>query len=361
MLSAICWAAATPLLGGINRWTPSGPPDHVYGFAVGPDSTLYAGTPSGVFQSVDHGGSWILIHVNSAGLRGTLSEIAIDPNTPTILYGSRGSPDLPSVVKSTDGGITWTQSDAGLPPFTFLRIVVDPADSATIYGGGDRGVFKSTDGGSSWTRLGSSPSVSSLAIDPADPRRLYAASYNGPVFRTSDGGATWQQVIEPLSHPKVDVELDPADSSKVYVAAYCCATIWKSANRGSEWEQLRAAPTLIDDILVDPANPRTIYTGGSGGPTPGGIPSPPGGVFRSNDEGRTWSAFNAGIEYQVIRRLGSDSTGRFLAAVPSSANGTFVYQIQSEDVATLSELGLVVLTTLLAAGGALVLAQRGNG
>lgn len=73
----------------------------MYGFAVGPSFTIYAGTPSGVFRSDDHGQTWALIHVNSAGLGGTLSEIAVDPATPTILYGSRGAPDLPSVVKRT--------------------------------------------------------------------------------------------------------------------------------------------------------------------------------------------------------------------------------------------------------------------
>jgi hypothetical protein len=164
-------------------------------------------------------------------------------------------------------------------------------------------------------------------------------------------------VIQPLSHPKVDVELDPADSSKVYVAASCCATIWKSWNRGADWEQVRAAPTLIDDIFIDPSNPRTIYAGGSGGPTPGGIPSPPGGVFRSNDEGRTWSAFNTGIEYQPIRRLGSDSTGAFLISVPSSANGTFLYQIQPQDVPAVSGAGLIVFALLLGAASILILTR----
>jgi photosystem II stability/assembly factor-like uncharacterized protein len=298
-----------------------------------------------------------LFNTDFAGLESTLYEIAVDPTTPTTLYGSPGREI--SVVKSVDGGRTWSRADTGLPAFTFLRIVVDPTNPAIVYGGSTRGVFKSVDGGSTWSSVGRGMFyINSLAIDRSDPRRLYAASSNGPVFGTSDSGSTWRTLLD-RGDSKIDVSLDPSDSSVVYAADYCCAKLWVSRNFGDDWTEIQAAPTEIEDLLIDPVNPATIYTGGSGGPTPGPVfPPPQGGVFRSRDGGRSWVAFNAGIEFQAIRRLASDSTGRFLVAVPSSADGTFLYEIQTADVPAVSGLTLLVFGILLAGAGVLRLSQR---
>jgi photosystem II stability/assembly factor-like uncharacterized protein len=335
----------------------------VYGFAIdpGPEGTVYAGTPAGVYRSNDHGITWTLVYVNSDGLEGALAEIAIDPTATTTLYGSRGGANLPNVVKSIDAGRTWLASNTGIPPGQFLRIAVDPTNPSTIYGGGDWGVFKSADAGSTWSLVSQGvPSVSALAIDSTDSRRVYASSYNGPVFATFDAGASWRAVLQG-GQPMVDVVVDPNDSSKVYAAAYCCGTIWKSFDRGESWERLPGVSTQIEDLFIVRSDSRTLYAAAHSGPLPPLIPPIPGSVIRSADEGNTWTAFDIGIEFHAIRRVAADSTGRFLIAVPSAFDGTFVYEIQAAadvPVPTLSGTGFLVFAILLAGLGLLTIGRN---
>ena len=363
ILAALIWFASTcPLAAGVNRWTPSGPPSKVYGLAIdpGPEGIVYAGTPAGVYRSNDHGNTWTLVYVNSGGLEGTLSEIAIDLTTTTTLYGSRGGANLPNVVKSIDAGRTWFASNTGIPPGRFLRIAVDPTNASTLYGGGDWGVFKSADAGSTWSLVSQGVHwVTALAIDPTDSRRVYAASSNGPVFATLDAGATWGLLLQGSGHPMVDVAVDPSDPSKIYAAAYCCATIWKTFNLGESWEQLRLPSSQIEDVLIAPSDSRTLYAAAHSGPLPPIIPPFPGSVLRSVDEGNTWTAFDVGIEFRSIRRLAADSTGRFLIAVSFSVDGTFVYEIQAPaDVPTLSGTGFLVFAILLGGLGLLTICRN---
>jgi len=334
----------------------------VYGLAIdpGPEGIVYAGTPAGVYRSNDHGNTWTLVYVNSGGLEGTLSEIAIDLTTTTTLYGSRGGANLPNVVKSIDAGRTWFASNTGIPPGRFLRIAVDPTNASTLYGGGDWGVFKSADAGSTWSLVSQGVHwVTALAIDPTDSRRVYAASSNGPVFATLDAGATWGLLLQGSGHPMVDVAVDPSDPSKIYAAAYCCATIWKTFNLGESWEQLRLPSSQIEDVLIAPSDSRTLYAAAHSGPLPPIIPPFPGSVLRSVDEGNTWTAFDVGIEFRSIRRLAADSTGRFLIAVSFSVDGTFVYEIQAPaDVPTLSGTGFLVFAILLGGLGLLTICRN---
>ena len=136
----------------------------------------------------------------------SITALAIDPQSPSTLYaGGSGA-----IFKSTDAGTTWTASNTGLPsnPNWMNALLIDPQNPSTVYvgtsgvsldvqcgipcGGFNDGVFKSTDAGATWTAVNSgltTTHVSSLAIDPQNPNRLYAGTLGGGVFAITFGPA----------------------------------------------------------------------------------------------------------------------------------------------------------------------------
>lgn len=166
---------------GINVWTSHGPPGGlVLALAVDPTTpeVLYAGSRySGVYKSIDAGSTWSFANLSST----YVAALAIDPTAPTTLYA--GTPG--GVFKSTDGAATWNAT--GLTHTGVTALVIDPTMPGTLYAAtiscGEEsiicpvGLYKSTDGGGTWSDTGLSSSfVGALAIDPAAPGTLYAAT-----------------------------------------------------------------------------------------------------------------------------------------------------------------------------------------
>jgi hypothetical protein len=120
---------------------------------------------------------------------GDVSALAIDPITPRTIYaGTSGT----GVFKSTDAGATWSAANTGLPSNTSVSaLAIDPTMPRTLYAGtaaysgpavGNGGVYKSTDGASSWNAFNTgltNANVGGLAIDPLEPRRVYAWTRGG--------------------------------------------------------------------------------------------------------------------------------------------------------------------------------------
>jgi photosystem II stability/assembly factor-like uncharacterized protein len=93
------------------------------------------------------------------------------------------------VFKSTNGGGQWAAVNTGLTYLYIASLVIDPADSNTLYAG-TLGVFKSTNGGGRWVAV-NTRGVYSLAIDPADSNTVYAGTFGNSIFASYDGGQTW--------------------------------------------------------------------------------------------------------------------------------------------------------------------------
>ncbi len=188
-------------------------------------STFYVATASGgVWKTTNMGVSFepILSDASTA----SIGDVTIAQNDPDVVWVGTGEPQNRQsspwgngVYLSTDAGATW--SHVGLEATHHIsRIQVDPRDAMTAYVGAvgelwdanpERGVFKTTDGGQSWERVlfvDDMTGVIDLVMDPSDPNTLFAATYQrqrkawgfnggGPgsgIWRTTDGGANWERL-----------------------------------------------------------------------------------------------------------------------------------------------------------------------
>lgn len=219
---------------------------------------------------------------------------------------------------------------------TVTAIVVDPRDPDVLYvGTGYAGIYKSIDGGLSWQPMHNGLGrawIDTLVIDPRDPRTLYAGVLLNEVYKTTDGGGTWQAVNEGIDNIQASewvsiVALDPRDSRHLYYALPWhggAGHIYESMDGGASWTnvQTSACPDQIVGLVIHPTDGKTLFAANFAmGSTAEGECA--GGVYKSEDVGRTWTL--AGPQIQEIQwgTLEIDSqNGNFLYA---SARGEELY------------------------------------
>jgi photosystem II stability/assembly factor-like uncharacterized protein len=247
------------------------------------------------------------------------------PGQPNVFY--IGQVDG-GVWRSTDYGRTWEPIFDAQPTQSIGAIAVAPSNASVIYaasGEGLRrpdlsvgdGIYKSTDAGRTWSHLGlqAGQQIPALAIDPRDPNRLFAAVLGHPygpneergIFRSTDGGATWKQVLyKDANTGGDDVVFDPADPNTVYATLWesrlgpwedgnsyegTHGGIFKSSDGGDTWSPLtKGLPDNLVQahIAVSPSDPHRLYasiaTAKQGGYASGaGL-----GLYRSDDAGASW-------------------------------------------------------------------------
>jgi photosystem II stability/assembly factor-like uncharacterized protein len=255
---------------------------------------------------------------------GRVLAVAGDPVDDLVFYqGTAGG----GVWKTEDGGIGWRNvSDGFINTGSVGAIAVAESAPSIVYVGmgeacirgnasiGD-GVYKSTDGGMTWTHLGleATSQIARVRIHPGNPNTVFVAALGSPwgpspdrgVFRSRDGGATWDKILyRDEDTGAIDLVMDPSNPDVLYASllqlrrypwgftsAGPGTGLFKSVDGGDTWTELTDNPGLPDGlkgrigITVSPANPRRVWAI---------VDAELGkkGVFRSDDAGATWTRTN---------------------------------------------------------------------
>lgn len=286
---------------------------------------------------------------------------SIGPGTGGRIEAVAGVPDQPDTyyIGAVDGGV-WKTTNAGLnwtPLFnheavaSIGAIAIAPSDDNVIYVGtgeeaprgdisfGD-GVYKSTDGGKSWTNVGlkDTRQIARIIVDPRNPDvvyvaaegHIYGANSERGVFRSTDGGKTWQKILyKDEQTGAIDLAMDPGNPRILYAALWQVrrepwhlsdggpgSGLYKSVDGGSTWQQLsgHGLPTgvlgRIGVAVAGGSNGQRVYAL---------IEAKDGGLFRSEDGGTTWHLVN---DNQILTTRAWYFTNVF--ADPHSPNTVYV-------------------------------------
>jgi photosystem II stability/assembly factor-like uncharacterized protein len=315
----------------------AGDPSDPYAFYLGSSG-------GGVWKTDDQGVTW---HNISDGFfpNTNVGAISIASSNPQIIYAGTGEPEMRNttspgegVYRSGDGGKAWRP--IGLEDTHHIgRIHIDPNDPNLAYVAAfghsygpnpDRGVYRSKDGGQTWKKVlykGENVGAIDLAMDPHNPRVLYAAMWvarnyprsnrtAGPgsgIYKTQDGGDTWVDITNGPGLPRglkgrIEIDASPAKPGLVWAIMtaegesggpwppkeveipthwrpcldYTCQGngLYRSENGGASWQRTTNDPNLFQrpwyysTVIADTKDPDTVYV-------------PEVGLFRSTDGGKT--------------------------------------------------------------------------
>jgi len=239
------------------------------------------------------------------------------PGQPTVFYfGAVGG----GVWKSENSGRTWTPIFDSQPISSIGAIAVAPSNPSIVYvGSGEadmrsqisfgNGMYKSSDAGKTWTHIGldNTRQIGRILVDPQNPDivfvaalgHAYGANPDRGVYRSTDGGATWQKVLYKNENVgAIDLAFDPKNSRTIYATLWNTrrppwsiyppsygpgSGIFKSTDGGDHWEQLtNGLPTDRVGrigIAVAPTNSNLVYAI---------VDAKEGGIYRSDDAGASW-------------------------------------------------------------------------
>jgi photosystem II stability/assembly factor-like uncharacterized protein len=194
-------------------------------------------------------------------------------------------------------------------------IAVHPTDENTLYVGGvSGGVWKSTDGGESWQAQWNDQetlTIGSIALAASAPNTLYAGTgewtpgyiTTGPgvgVYKSTDAGATWSLLTGVSATRIAKIEVSPSNADRVYVAGN--SGLEYSGDGGTNWSVVLAGN--ISDVVIDQDDPDTVYAAKDND-----------GIYKTADNGTNWSKLNAGP-------TGSNADWLKLSLGVSGTNGT---------------------------------------
>jgi photosystem II stability/assembly factor-like uncharacterized protein len=262
--------------------------------------------------------------IGPAVMGGRIADIAVNPLDPNTWYVAVGSGGL---WKTVNRGTTWDPVFDGQASYSIGCVTLDPQNPEVVWvgtgenvsgrhvGWGD-GVYRSPDGGRSWENLGlkASEHIGRILVDPRDSDVIFVAA-EGPLwasggdrglYRSANGGATWDLVLEIDPDTGVtDVEFDPSNPDVLYAAAYQRrrqvwslmgggpnSGIYKSVDNGKSWKKMNSGLPQGDmgkiGLGVTPANPNLVYATIEAGEEEKGF-------YRSTDKGQSWERRNSYI------------------------------------------------------------------
>ena len=284
---------------------------------VFPPSTLGQQTPlSG--ETLD---SLQFRQIGPAVTGGRIHDVEARPDDPSTIYAATASGGL---WKSTNKGTNWTPVFDDQPVSAFGDVALAPSNAAIVWAGtGEQnnrqsttwgnGVYRSVDAGSTWTHLGLEKTrhIGRVQVHPTDPDvayvaalgNLWAPSKERGVYRTTDGGQTWEKVlfVDELTGV-VDLAMNPDNPNVLYAATYQRlrrtwgfngggpgSGIFKTTDGGESWSELTEGLPDGDKgrigLALAPSNPSTVYATVEH--------AEEGGTYRTEDAGASWAKVNA--------------------------------------------------------------------
>jgi photosystem II stability/assembly factor-like uncharacterized protein len=171
-------------------------------------------------------------------------------------------------------------------------LAIDPVSSQTLYAGTYNGsIYKTTNGGASWIKINNTMNsgyIYSLATDPTDSLTVYAGTDIG-LFKSIDGGVSWTNTTSGIATSDIySIAIDPNNHLIIYIGM--SGSILKSTNGGKLWATANSGPEgFIKSIVIDPTNSQTIYSA-----------TYPSGIYKSTNAGTTWTAINGGVSSTVV-------------------------------------------------------------
>ena len=290
---------------------------------------IYVGGASGgILKTEDAGGSWEQKFVGVPTI--SIGDIDIDPKNPNIIYAGTGEANASSysflgsgIYKSLDGGDSWQYS--GLEESAYIgRIIVDNTNSQRVFAvacgtlfskSNKRGIYRTDDGGETWEQVlfvNDSTAAIDLVQHPTDPDILYAAFWErergltwrksfGPssgIWKTTDGGDNWVELTNGLpgavDKGRIGITISESNPNVLY-AMYDMPSqamyVFKTSDAGASWQQVdnnylngmgSSFAWYFGQIRVDPDDENLVYTLGQI-------------MFRTDNSGASWTQ----IDYNV--------------------------------------------------------------
>ncbi len=328
------WRMVGPFRGGRTR-AASGVPDQPNVFYVGQVN-------GGVWKSTDYGRTWTPIFDREDTQ--SIGAIAVAPSNSNIVYVASGEglhrPDLSvgdGIYRSSDAGKTWTHF--GLREGQQIpALAVDPKNPDRLFAAvlghpygpnPERGIFRSEDGGKSWQKVlykDENTGGSDVVIDPKNTQVVYASLWNdrlgpwedansyeatgGGLFKSTDGGTTWNQLKAglPANLVQINVAVSASNPARLYAtlstkeeSGYASDKglgVYRSDDAGANWQKITDDPRPAMKIgggdlpvpVVDPQNPDVVYSTSIA-------------TCRSTDGGKTWISLRGapgGDDYQNL-------------------------------------------------------------
>lgn len=265
----------------------------------------------------------------------------------TILVGTAGQ----GILRSVDDGATWHRlglKEAIEFDGVVRSLAVDPQDPKRVFAGADTGICLSTDGGAHFKRLESPANgmtVWALAIDPSNPKNIFAgtgAPSRAAMFRSADGGETWQRLgielpefCRGVNRPRIlSICIYQQDGRDVWFGVEE-GGVWRSQDRGDSWQRLDREGADSDGIDNPDIHAISILPATERGPK-AHLVLTVNTVYTSLDDGKTWSGVPSRTRFddmyytRTVQPLGGDPD-KLLIAIGDGTPGSRSRIYRSED------------------------------